>query len=376
MISRQKMVGKAADAACEKVHKSLASLSISVAMATFNGAAYLDRQLADLAAQTALPAELVVCDDGSTDETLDILQRFAASAPFPIRVHRNPERLGYRANFLKCASLCRSDLIAFCDQDDRWLPTKLATMLTYFDDPDVLLAFHRAEIIAQDERPLGRFAQMPRPVGESPPLAGSPWTFALGFTQIFRRSLCGCDRWWPLSLDHNSAEERMAHDQWYFFLASVFGTIVNVDTPLVRYRQHDRNVFGWSKAKRSWRARFFDRVRSVASMAKRRVNAATQRANILDAAAGALPSPFRERALKGADAYRHLAALCAKRAGIYAGTSFIDRARSFASLVRARGYGADPARLGAGALLVDAFIGVSGLLTGAAKADSHGGIES
>ena len=354
----------------------MASLSISVAMATFNGSAYLDQQLADLAGQSTLPAELVVCDDGSTDETLDILERFAAGAPFQVRVHRNPERLGYRANFLKCASLCRSDLIAFCDQDDRWVPTKLAIMLTCFDDPDVLLAFHRAEIIAQDERPLGRFAQMPRPIGESPPLSGSPWTFALGFTQIFRRWLCDCDRWWPLSLDQNSAEERMAHDQWYFFLASVLGTIVNVDAPLVRYRQHDRNVFGWSKAKRPWRARFSDRIRSVALFAERRVHAATQRAMILDAAAGALPSPFRERALEGAATYRHLAGLCAKRAGIYAGTSFIDRARSFASLVRARGYGADAARFGAGALLVDAFIGVSGLLTGAARADPHGGIAS
>ncbi|HEX5258778.1 MAG TPA: glycosyltransferase [Sphingomicrobium sp.] len=374
------MIGKAADAATRKVHKSLASLSISVAMATFNGSAYLGQQLADLAAQTTLPAELVVCDDGSTDETLDILEQFAASAPFRVRVRRNPERLGYRSNFLKCASLCQSDLIAFCDQDDRWLPTKLATMLTYFDDPDVLLAFHGAAIIAQDERPLGHFAQAARPIGASPPLSGSPWTFALGFTQIFRRSLCDCDRWWPLSLDHNSAEVRMAHDQWYFFLASVLGTIVNVDTPLVRYRQHDRNVFGWSKAKRRWHSRLLDRVRSVALLAERRVDAATQRAIILDAAAGALPSPFRERALKGADAYRHLAALCAKRAGIYAGTSFIGRARSFASLVRARGYGADAARLGASALLIDAFVGVSGLLDRTAReaagTDAPGGIAS
>ena len=85
-------------------------------------------QLADLAAQSVLPAELVVCDDGSTDDTLAILERFAITAPFPVRVHRNSERLGYRANFLKCAGLCRSDLIAFCDQDDRWAPRKIETM--------------------------------------------------------------------------------------------------------------------------------------------------------------------------------------------------------------------------------------------------------
>src|SRR5690348_8403095 len=96
------------------------SLSISVAMATYNGARYIREQLDDLAAQTRLPAEVVVCDDESSDGTVAILEHFAASAPFPVHIHRNSERLGYRANFMKCASLCSSDLVAFCDQDDRW----------------------------------------------------------------------------------------------------------------------------------------------------------------------------------------------------------------------------------------------------------------
>src|SRR5206468_1809416 len=110
----------------------MGSLSVSVAMATFNGAAYIEEQLADLSRQSILPFELVVCDDGSSDDTLMILERFAARAPFPVRIHRNSERLGYRANFLKCAGLCRADLIAFCDQDDRWASSKLATMVACF----------------------------------------------------------------------------------------------------------------------------------------------------------------------------------------------------------------------------------------------------
>ena len=69
----------------------MASLSVSVAMATYNGAAYLARQLDDLAAQSILPAELVICDDGSTDNTLAILERFAITAPFAVRAHRNSD---------------------------------------------------------------------------------------------------------------------------------------------------------------------------------------------------------------------------------------------------------------------------------------------
>jgi glycosyltransferase involved in cell wall biosynthesis len=338
----------------------VASLSVSVAMATYNGAAYLARQLDDLAAQSILPAELVICDDGSTDDTLAILERFAITAPFAVHVHRNSERLGYRANFLKCTSLCRSDLVAFCDQDDRWGPAKVATMLACFEDPEVLLAFHDAEIIAEDERSLGRLMRA-RPIGQSLPLSGSPWTFSLGFTQVFRRWLCDCDRLWPLSVDPNSARELMAHDQWYFFLASVLGTVINIEAPLVRYRQHGDNVFGWAKAKRTLGARLLGKIRSATWLYDRRFQSAAQSAIILDQAADILPAPFAQRARDGAVVYRRLAARCAERAAIYAGPTIVHRARSFAALVTARGYGAGPRRFGARALAMDMVVGLSGL---------------
>ena len=339
----------------------MTNLSVSVAMATFNGQAYLDRQLADLARQSALPSELVVCDDGSRDDTLLILDRFAATAPFAVRIHRNAERLGYRANFMKCAGLCRSDLIAFCDQDDRWATDKIETMLTCFTDPDVLLAFHDAEIIAEDERPLRQLASRPRPIGASRPLSGSPWESALGFTQVFRRWLCDYDRLWRSSADHQSAHEPLAHDQWYFFLASSLGTIVNVEAPLVRYRQHDSNVFGWSKVKRNWAARFLSRLRSAAWSSDLRAHDARQRAAILEQAAAALPPPMRGRAINGAIAYGRIADLCAQRAAIYAGSTVGRRFRSFVGLVRAHGYGRDSRRFGSRALALDLAVGVTGL---------------
>jgi glycosyltransferase involved in cell wall biosynthesis len=329
-------------------------------MATFNGQAHLAQQLADLADQSVLPAELVVCDDGSTDDTLAIIERFGTTAPFPVQVHRNPERLGYRANFIKCAGLCRSDLIAFCDQDDRWSSTKIATMVACFDDQDVLLAFHDALIIDEKERPLGRLMRA-RPIGASAPLSGSPWAFSLGFTQVFRRWLCECDLWWARSADPNSAEEPMAHDQWYFFLASALGTIVNVDAALVRYRQHGANVFGWAKAKRSPGTRLLAKILSATWLYQRRFHSAEQSAIILDQASSALPKPYDQHAREGAVAYRQLSDLCAHRAGIHAGATIFDRARSFATLARAGGYGSNPRRFGAKALVMDVVVGLSGI---------------
>jgi glycosyltransferase involved in cell wall biosynthesis len=73
-------------------------MRFSIALATFNGDKFLRRQLVSLAEQTLMPAELVVTDDGSRDDTLAILEKFSKTAPFPVHVHHNEERLGYRAN--------------------------------------------------------------------------------------------------------------------------------------------------------------------------------------------------------------------------------------------------------------------------------------
>jgi glycosyltransferase involved in cell wall biosynthesis len=120
----------------------MSRLKLSVAMATYNGERFLEEQLFSIARQIRLPDEMVVSDDGSNDGTIDILERFATSAPFPVRVYRNIKPLGYGDNFLKAASLCHGDLIAFSDQDDVWLENKLANSLSFFDDDDVLLSVH------------------------------------------------------------------------------------------------------------------------------------------------------------------------------------------------------------------------------------------
>ena len=122
-------------------------LSVSVAMGAYNGTAFLEPQLASLAAQTRLPVELVVCDDNSRDDTVAVLERFAAQAPFEVRIVRNETNLGFGANFMKASGLCRGDLIAWCDQDDVWAPEKLARCVAAFEtDPEAVLVVHSLQI--------------------------------------------------------------------------------------------------------------------------------------------------------------------------------------------------------------------------------------
>lgn len=214
-------------------------------MTTYNGAEFLDAQLASLAAQTVLPSELVVVDDCSSDATVDILQRFAGSAPFPVIVRRNPENVGWRENFFRALALCQGDTIAFCDQDDVWLPEKIETCLTALADPRVLLVYHGAETIdAAGARTgdLGAYQSQAEPV--APPLSLPPWKNVLGFSIIFRAELRRFADYWPLSRDRGALGAREAHDQWFFFLASTFGHVGYVDRELVRYRQHGGNAVG------------------------------------------------------------------------------------------------------------------------------------
>src|SRR5271163_793730 len=128
---------------------------VSIAMATYNGAGFIAEQLDSFARQTALPSELVVTDDCSSDSTLEVVSAFAANAPFPVRIEKNVERLGYKANFMKAAGLCRSDFIAFSDQDDVWLPRKLESCLARFDLDDVLLIYHNATAVTEALEPIG-----------------------------------------------------------------------------------------------------------------------------------------------------------------------------------------------------------------------------
>lgn len=218
--------------------------TLSVAMATYNGARFLPRQLDSLLAQSRRPDELVVADDGSTDDTLAILEAFGRTAPFPVRLHRNGNQLGYKANFLHCAALCAGDLIAFSDQDDVWLPGKLAAQEKRLADPGVLLSTHRVLLIDREGRSAGRTFQQFRMPARFTFETAPPFCYNLGFTLVFRRELLRFSDDWALSVDENVAGQRMAHDQWFCFLATALGAVSFDAEVLAHYRQHDNNASG------------------------------------------------------------------------------------------------------------------------------------
>lgn len=111
---------------------------VSVALCTFNGAAYLNEQLDTILQQTYSHLELVVVDDASTDDTLQILKEYAEKDE-RIRLHQNEKNIGFNLNFQKAIGFCKGEWIAIADQDDIWHSKKLEHMLKQWDKRSVLL---------------------------------------------------------------------------------------------------------------------------------------------------------------------------------------------------------------------------------------------
>lgn len=335
--------------------------SVSVVMATYNGALFLQQQLASLAAQSRLPDELVVTDDGSTDATLDILAEFSKSAPFPVHVHRNAARLGYRANFMHASTLCGSDIIAFCDQDDIWERGKIEAAIQAFADPDVLLFFHDAWLLDGAGEMIGPARIFGLPPPRNAPLSFYPLVNPFGFSIVFRQALTGFAKYWPASVDSVETTNRMAHDQWIFFLASVFGIIVYSDAKFVRYRQHGANAYGWYR-QTGVRHRLSMMLRDNGADHRQFAHAAAARAAVLKAilAADPLPPLQRERAEACAVYYDALSRRLALRAEIYTSPRMYARVKACLRLMQTGGYdrGGTKWNIGPKAMLKDIALGL------------------
>ena len=220
---------------------------VVILLATRNGAEFLQAQLDSFREQTYPNWELLVSDDGSTDASVEIVQRFAASVPQRVVIVPGPQK-GFWQNFV---ALVRSDaidadLFAYSDQDDIWFAEKLARAVEWFstrnDAP--ALYFTRTELMAADGRP----------VGFSPLFTRAP-TFcnALvqniggGNTMVFNRSARQALLATPDDVDI------VSHDWWTYQVVTGIGGATHYDPrPSLKYRQHGQNIVGGN---RGWRAR-------------------------------------------------------------------------------------------------------------------------
>ncbi|MFC7691191.1 glycosyltransferase [Paeniroseomonas aquatica] len=134
--------------------------TLSIVLATYNGSKYIEAQLRSLANQTVIPDELLVSDDNSSDETVEILEHFQRESRFPVKIMRRVPALGFRENFLRTSLEARSDFIAFCDQDDIWREDKIEKCSKYFENKNISMIIHPAETIDKFSNTIGNLGKM------------------------------------------------------------------------------------------------------------------------------------------------------------------------------------------------------------------------
>jgi glycosyltransferase involved in cell wall biosynthesis len=250
-------------------------VKVSIAMATYNGAAFVRAQLDSFVCQTRPPDELVVTDDGSADDTLDIVERFAREAPFPVHVHRNSQRLNYSRNFERAISLCTGDIIFLSDQDDVWFPEKIEAVLAEFErNPNKQVVVNDqlltdAKLRHSDVTKLGNLKRAGK----------SSDGMIEGCSTAFRRSWG--ERLFPMPEEVSPliVSRDMSHDRWLNDLAILLGLRVVLDRPLQYFRRTGENTTDWLLS-RPTAVRFTDLAQGRSPVAP--VEAWTRRAQVLD----------------------------------------------------------------------------------------------
>ena len=224
---------------------------ISIAMCTYNGEKYLAQQLESIANQSLKPDELVICDDGSSDSTIAIINDFRNRLDLDINLFINRSNLGSTQNFQKAIGLCKYEIIALSDQDDVWEPHKLTTIINKFrGSQDIGMVFSNASLV--DDNLLSINGDLWTRVGfnkkkQNKILAGNAFNVFLngdtvtGATMAFRSSYI--KNILPIG-------ENWVHDGWIAILLSLNSSIKFTPLSLIQYRQHTEQQIGVPKENR------------------------------------------------------------------------------------------------------------------------------
>lgn len=209
--------------------------TVSVALCTYNGERFLEEQLDSIAMQSRMPDEVVVGDDGSSDSTLEILERWKQSVPFSVRIERNERNLGYAKNFESTLSRCTGDIVFPSDQDDWWFPEKLERMEKIFlERPQATFVACRNQYSNSKLEPYSD-EEMKRRYLTRPETA-----YAYGMVRT--ATGCGMALRRDLLKKVLPIPESWPHDMWLCCVLPFYGPTVFLDEDLIKHRNHEDSV--------------------------------------------------------------------------------------------------------------------------------------
>lgn len=205
---------------------------VSIVVATYNGAKFLEAQMDSLIAQTYPNIEIVAVDDCSKDNTFEILERYAREHSH-IRVFRNMSNLGYTRNFEKAVSLATGEFVSFSDQDDLWAPEKTTQLMNAIGDHPMI--YSDSQLVTEDLQPLQKHSDLKNQRPFDNCLYFAVDDCVAGHSAIMKRSIAVAAMPYPTEAPY---------DLWLPFFATLYGEIQYINKAFVQWRQHRSNITG------------------------------------------------------------------------------------------------------------------------------------
>ena len=241
---------------------------ISVAVATYNGEKYIEKQLKSICTQTRIVDEIVIVDDGSMDSTVAIVQEYVDKYPeCNIRLFKNTVNLGYKKNFHKAMSLCEGDIIFLCDQDDIWKENKVDALSKLLESNQniELVSSSFIQIDGDGNEVSGNKSAYMRKM-DAETLYQVPiedlvfHNISQGCAMAFKKEIR------DLFLQHFI--EELPHDWLLNVIAAMRKTCYYLCSPMFFYRIHGENTIGLNegltlKRKNSLTTRTYDAVQAI-----------------------------------------------------------------------------------------------------------------
>ena len=214
----------------------------------------IKEQLESILSQTVKVDEIVVGDDGSSDNTLTIVKEVLSNSGIPFKVMVNPGPKGVSGNFYNTISACSNEIVFTCDQDDVWVETKVEEMLKCFNENEkALLVFSDATLVDGNLKPLNCNLWKTIPFK---PLKDNRKMFDLLLGSRVVTGACMAVKR-DFAVFCGVARGDWLHDAWLTINASVLGEVIPCNKQLVLYRQHGNNTIGASNITSSQRVKGF-----------------------------------------------------------------------------------------------------------------------
>jgi glycosyltransferase involved in cell wall biosynthesis len=214
-------------------------VKLSVAVCCYNGQKYIEQQLLSILDQQLPVDEVVLCDDASTDGTLQIVAHLNHEKKHLISVHKNSKNIGLLKNFEKAVQLCSGDIIFFSDQDDYWFPDKTQATVEFFTKSPRYDAVFTDAILVNDDGAV--FNPTLWQVLNFKNLANTGGHVDMLKHLLYQRNVvtgaCMAIRKTILPSVLPFVDE-VLHDEWIALKLAVDNKIYFINQPLIKYRIH------------------------------------------------------------------------------------------------------------------------------------------